>query len=74
VITDGDFELFLPDRPAIWAFPPVNGAAELLVAVNFSADPADVELPLDADWDGRLIVLVSGDIAFQPLPGLELRP
>ena len=54
VVTDGDFELLLPDHPSIWAFLRRTADAELLVAANFSADVIGVELPLDAGWAGRL--------------------
>src|SRR6202007_2965678 len=37
VVTDGGFELLLPDHPAIWAFLRRGDHAELLVAANFSA-------------------------------------
>ena len=36
VVTDGDFELLLPDHPSIWAFTRRGSDAELLVAANFS--------------------------------------
>ena len=39
VVTDGDFELLLPEHPAIWAFLRRTPEAELLVAANFSAEP-----------------------------------
>jgi oligo-1,6-glucosidase len=74
VVTDGDFELLLPEHPAIWAFLRRTADAELLVAANFSADPADVDLPLDADWADAPVVLASGDAPLQPPPGLKLRP
>ena len=38
VVTDGDFELLLPDHPTVWAFLRRTADAELLVAANFSAD------------------------------------
>ena len=46
VVTDGDFELLLPDHPAIWAFLRRTPEAELLVAANFSAEVTGVRLPL----------------------------
>ena len=45
VVTDGDFELLLPEHPAIWAFLRRTPDAELLVAANFSADVVDADLP-----------------------------
>ncbi|HXO24065.1 MAG TPA: alpha-glucosidase, partial [Streptosporangiaceae bacterium] len=38
VITDGGFELLLPEHPAIWAFLRHGPQGELLVAANFSGD------------------------------------
>ncbi|HMD24717.1 MAG TPA: DUF3459 domain-containing protein, partial [Streptosporangiaceae bacterium] len=50
VITDGDFELLLPDHPAIWAFLRRGPGTELLVAANFSGDVTAAALPLDPEW------------------------
>jgi oligo-1,6-glucosidase len=79
VITDGDFELLLPDHPAIWAFlrrtPPSAGDAELLVAANFSAEPTGINLPLDPGWSAAEVLLTShSDAPRQPPPSLSLRP
>jgi oligo-1,6-glucosidase len=74
VVTDGEFELLLPDHPAIWAFlrrghdadghdadgRDADGRdAELLVAANFSADVVAAALPLDPDWADATIVLTN---------------
>jgi oligo-1,6-glucosidase len=81
VVTDGDFELLLPDHPAIWAFLRRTPDAVLLVAANFSADVVDADLPLDADWTDASVVQTSlgsltslGSDPLQPPPGLKLRP
>ena len=76
VLTDGDFELLLPEHPAIWAFLRRTAEAELLVAANFSADVVDATLPLDDDWADASVVLTSldCDAPLQPPPGLKLRP
>ena len=76
VVTDGDFELLLPEHPAIWAFLRRTADAELLVAANFSADVVDAELPLDPDWTAASVVLTSldDDTPLRPPPGLKLRP
>ena len=81
VVTDGDFELLLPDHPAIWAFlrrgRDVGGHdAELLVAANFSADVTGAVLPLDAGWADAAVVLANlpGTEPLQPPPDLKLRP
>ena len=75
MVTDGDFELLLPDHPAIWAFLRRGADAELLVAANFSADVAGVQLPLDAGWAAASVVLTSlGGDPLQPPPDLKLRP
>jgi oligo-1,6-glucosidase len=75
-VTDGDFELLLPDHPALWVFVRRGPDAELLVAANFSADVVSVDLPLDADWADASVVLTGlvGDSPLQPPPGLKLRP
>jgi oligo-1,6-glucosidase len=80
VLTDGDFELLLPEHPAIWAFLRRTAEAELLVAANFSADVVDADLTLApsqaGDWADASVVLTSldGDAPLQPPPGLKLRP
>jgi len=76
VVTDGEFELLLPEHPAIWAFLRRTPEAELLVAANFSAEVTGVRLPLDADWADASVVLTSidGDAPLEPPPGLKLRP
>jgi oligo-1,6-glucosidase len=75
VVTDGDFELLLPDHPAIWAFLRRGPGAELLVAANFSADVVPVPLPLDGDWADASVVLTSlAEDPLQPPPDLKLRP
>jgi oligo-1,6-glucosidase len=75
VVTDGDFELLLPDHPAIWAFLRRGRRADLLVAANFSADRAGASVPLDRDWAAATTVLANlPDGPLGPLPDLELRP
>jgi oligo-1,6-glucosidase len=75
VVTEGDFELLLPDHPAIWAFLRRGRDAQLLVAANFSADVAKVPLPLPDGWADAEVVLANlpGEV-LRPLPDLELRP
>jgi oligo-1,6-glucosidase len=77
VVTDGAFELLLPEHPAIWAFLRRGREAELLVAANFSADPVSAVLPLDAGWTDAEIVLASDpnrSPASPPSPDLALAP
>jgi oligo-1,6-glucosidase len=76
VITDGDFELLLPDHPAIWAFLRRGPQSELLVAANFSADATAVALPLDPDWADATVVLANlpDQGPLHPPPDLKLRP
>jgi oligo-1,6-glucosidase len=75
VVTDGAFELLLPEHPAIWAFLRRGRDAELLVAANFSADQVSVRLPLDAGWADAEIVLASDpDRSPRQLPELALAP
>ena len=75
VITDGDFELLLPDHPTIWAFLRRGPDTELLVAANFSADVTAAALPLDPEWVGAAVVLTNlpDQDPLQPPPDLKLR-
>jgi oligo-1,6-glucosidase len=76
VVTDGDFELLLPDHPAIWAFLRRGPDTELLVAANFSADVTGAVLPLDPGWADAAVVLTNlpDQDPLQPPPALKLRP
>ncbi len=75
VVTEGEFELLLPEHPAIWAFVRRGRDAELLVAANFSAEPVTATLPLEAGWADAEVVLGShperspqqpADLALEP--------
>jgi oligo-1,6-glucosidase len=75
VVTDGDFELLLPDHPAIWAFLRPSPGAELLVAANFSAGRLALRLPVDSGWAAAQTVLTNlPDAPPRRLPDVELRP
>ena len=76
VVTEGDFELLLPDHPVIWAFLRRAEDAELLVAANFSSEEvAGTPLPLDSGWAAAEVVLANLPGApLRPLPDLKLRP
>jgi oligo-1,6-glucosidase len=76
VVTDGEFELLLPEHPAIWAFLRRGQDAELLVAANLSADPVSAVLPLEhPGWADAEVVLVSHpDRSRHYPPDLTLAP
>jgi oligo-1,6-glucosidase len=75
LVTDGDFELLLPDHPAIWAFLRRGPGGELLVAANFSAGAVKASLPLDSGWAAAPVILSNlPDAPLRSLPDLELRP
>jgi oligo-1,6-glucosidase len=76
VVIDGEFELLLPDHPAIWAFLRHGPDTELLVAANFSADVVGAPLPLDSEWADAAVVLTNlpDQEPLQPPPDLKLRP
>ena len=75
VVTDGAFELLLPEHPAIWAFLRRGRDAELLVAANFSADPVSAALPLEAGWaDAEIVLANDPDRSPRQLPELALAP
>jgi oligo-1,6-glucosidase len=75
VVTDGDFELLLPDHPVIWAFLRRGPDTELLVAANFSADVVSAVLPLRGDWADAAVVLTNlpGQDPLESPPDLKLR-
>jgi oligo-1,6-glucosidase len=76
VVTDGDFELLLPDHPAIWAFLRRGPEGELLVAASFAGDVTAAALPLEPGWADAAVVLTNlpGSGPLQPPPDLKLRP
>ena len=78
VVIDGEFELLLPEHPAIWAFARRGQDAELLVVANFSAEVVSAVLPVEGEWAEAAVVLTSlaGHEAnpIQPPPDLKLRP
>jgi oligo-1,6-glucosidase len=75
VITDGDFELLLPDHATVWAFLRRGHNAELLVAANLSSTPVRVELQLDQDWTSATPLLNSRpDQTTLPPTDLILQP
>ena len=59
VVTDGDFELLLPDHATVWAFLRRSHDAELLVVANLSSRTVPVELGLDQDWTTATALLNS---------------
>jgi oligo-1,6-glucosidase len=76
VVTDGEFELLLPEHPAVWAFLRRGADAELLVAANFSAEPVSAVLPVEqTGWAAAEVVLASHpDRSPRPLPDVALAP
>jgi len=74
-VTDGRFELLLPEHPALWVFLRHGDAAVLLVAANFSAQAGTARLPLEPAWAAAPAILRTHQ--HQPaaaLPDIELRP
>ena len=59
VVTDGDFELLLPDHDTVWAFLRRSHDAELLVVANLSSRTVPVELGLHQDWTTATALLNS---------------
>jgi oligo-1,6-glucosidase len=74
VVAHGDFTLLAPDDPVVYAFLRRLGQVEWLVAANFSADTAGLELPEPDRWTGAELML--GNYP-DPQPNgdrLDLRP
>jgi oligo-1,6-glucosidase len=59
VITDGDFELLVPDHPTVWAFLRHGRDADLLVAANFSALTTAIHLSVDGGWSTATVMIDS---------------
>jgi oligo-1,6-glucosidase len=75
VVTDGDFELLLPDHATVWAFLRRGHDAELLVAANLSSRTISVELHLDQAWTTAPALLNSRpDQPTRPPTDLVLQP
>jgi oligo-1,6-glucosidase len=74
VVAHGDFTLLAPDDPVVYAFLRRLGRVEWLVAANFSADTAGLDLPEPDRWTGAELTL--GNYP-HPQPNgdrLDLRP
>ena len=74
VVAHGDFTLLAPDDPVVYAFLRRLGQVEWLVAANFSADTAGLDLPEPDRWTGAELTL--GNYP-HPQPNgdrLDLRP
>jgi oligo-1,6-glucosidase len=75
VITDGDFELLLPEHATVWAFLRHGRNADLLIAANLSRGAVPVRLPLDDSWAGAATVLTNlPDQPARPPIDLVLQP
>ena len=75
VVTDGNFELLVPEHPTVWAFLRRGQDAGLLVAANLSADTVEVDLPLDPEWATAVPLLTNlAEQAPQPPTDLTLQP
>jgi oligo-1,6-glucosidase len=70
VVTEGNFELLIPDHRTVWAFLRKGRDADLLVAANLSGSEVGVELPLAADWSSAIQILAN--LASRP-PGPPVR-
>ena len=75
-ITDGAFELLLPDHPTSGLSCAGPAHAELLVVANFSSEEVvGMPLPLDSGWAAARVVLANlSGAQLSPLPDLRLRP
>ncbi len=73
LVTDGRFELLLPDHPELWVFLRRGDDADLLVAANFSSATVRAPVPLDAAWNRADLLVATHQSPPEP-PELELRP
>ena len=59
VVTEGDFELLLPDHPSVWAFVRRSRHGRLAVAANCTSVPVTVDLGLGPTWQPATVVLAN---------------
>jgi oligo-1,6-glucosidase len=54
-VAHGDFTMLLPEDEQVYAFTRAHDGVELLVAANFSGEPARAELELNGWADAELL-------------------
>ena len=75
VVTDGRFELLLPEHPALWVFLRRHAEAVLLVAANLCGQTVTAPLPLGQAWAAAPAILrTHQQQPGPPLPDIELQP
>ncbi|MDF1507295.1 alpha,alpha-phosphotrehalase [Robertmurraya sp. DFI.2.37] len=76
IVTDGNYQLILPEHDAIFAYIRENAAEKLLVVNNFYANEVEFTLPEHVDIEGYVseILLSNYPNSSQELKGFTLRP
>lgn len=76
IVTDGNYQLILPEHDAIFAYIRENAAEKLLVVNNFYANDVEFTLPAHVDIEGYVseILLSNYPNSSQELKGFTLRP
>ncbi|MEK4146002.1 alpha,alpha-phosphotrehalase [Robertmurraya sp. FSL W8-0741] len=76
IVTDGNYQLILPEHDAIFAYIRENAAEKLLVVNNFYANDVEFTLPAHVDIEGYAseILLSNYPDSSQDLKGFTLRP
>ncbi|WOD62427.1 alpha,alpha-phosphotrehalase [Niallia taxi] len=76
IITNGNYELLLPEDPQIFAYVRSVGAEKLIVINNFYETPCKFELPAHLDVDGysTSILISNYSDSKTDLQKIELRP
>ena len=74
VFIDGKFELLLPEDEQIFAYTRTDGEHQILVAANFTGEPA--QCPAWKEWEGAQVLLhnYKDEAAERPGECPELRP
>ena len=74
VFIDGKFELLLPEDEQIFAYTRTDGEHQILVAANFTGEPA--QCPVWKEWEGAQVLIhnYKDEAAERPGECPELRP
>ncbi|MFW5955994.1 MAG: glycoside hydrolase family 13 protein, partial [Halorhabdus sp.] len=74
VLVYGDFELLFPEHPSVFAYTRTLDDKRGLIVLNWSDDPASVELPGDLPLDTLELALANDTVPTEPNRELALGP
>lgn len=74
VLVHGEFELLLPDHPAVFAYTRTLGDERGLVVLNFESKPVEFVVPAGVALDGLELAIANADAPTVPSDSFELGP